>query len=55
MNNQRTFNINSTLDNRKTIHVFIQLSFFLSWTVKSFEILTKHNGYGFISDSFALN
>ena len=23
--------------------------------VKSFEILPKHNGYGFISESFALN
>ena len=29
--------------------------FFLLLIVKLFEILPKHNGYGFISESFALN
>ena len=29
--------------------------FFMLSIVKSFEIFFKHNGYGFISESFALN
>ena len=29
--------------------------FFMLTIVKSFEVLPKHNGYGFIFESFALN
>ena len=29
--------------------------FFMLWIAKSFETLLKHNGHGFIFESFALN
>ena len=37
------------------VHAFIKCCFFILLTAKSFEIFTKHNGYLFISESFALS
>ena len=40
------------------IYIYIQIIsavFFMLSIVKSFEIFFKHNGYGFMSESFALN
>ena len=45
-------NINSITMNRKTIHLSIYACFY-AINIKSFEIFTKNNGYGFISESFA--
>ena len=39
----------------KTFTLPFNSVFFIILTVKSFEILSNHNGYGFISESFPLN
>ena len=53
LNIRNTTEIKSIIINIKIINTFIQLFFMLS-TVKSFEILPKHNGYGFVLEFFAL-
>ena len=51
------YNINdikSIIINRNIIHVSLKPIFFKLATAKS-EIFSKHNGYDFISEPFALN
>ena len=48
-------NINNPITNNKIVEFSIQPSFFHVIGCKSFEIFPKHNGYDFVSESFALN
>ena len=54
MNVYNITDIHSLISNRKIMQGSLEPVFFLS-TVKPFAILLKHNGYGFISEPFALN
>ena len=47
--------INSIIINKKTCTLHVSPVFFMLLIVKSFEILPKHKGYGFISKYFVLN
>ena len=44
MNIDNITHVNSIIINRKIVYLF-----------NPFEIFPKHNGYGFVSESFALN
>ena len=56
MNNDNITSINNTIINRKIIAIYpFNSVFFMLLAVKLFGIFPKHNGYGFISEFFALN
>ena len=55
MNIDNITNINNIIINRIIVHVSIKYCFFKLLTAKSFEVFPKRNGYGFISELFALN
>ena len=55
MNINNITTINNIIINRKIVHVIFNPVFFILLAVKSFEIFPKHNGYGFISESFAFS
>ena len=46
---------NNIIINKKFVGTSISSCFFMLIDVKSFEIFLKHEGYFFISESFALN
>ena len=51
----KIISINNIIINRKICTYLFNPFFFVLLIVKSFEMLPKHNGYGFISESFASN
>ena len=55
MNIQKMVSINNVIINKKGCTYPLNPVFFVLSIVKCFKILPKHNGYGFISESFALN
>ena len=55
MNIQNIVSIKNIIIKLKTCVYPFNPVFFMLLILKSFEILPKHNGYGFIFESFALN
>ena len=53
MNIDNITSINNVIINGKIVDIHLML--FFSLAVKSFEVFPKHNGYGFISELFALD
>ena len=54
MNIFNTANINNIMTDRDIVYISLKPSFFVSLTVRSFEIFPKHNGYGLLSLYFEL-
>ena len=55
MNIQTIFDINNIITNRKDVVISLYPYFLHVIDCKIFRKLPKYNGYGFISESFALN
>ena len=55
MNIQNIISINTLWSTKKIYTKPYSVAFFMLSTVKSFEVLPKHIGYEFKSQSFALN
>ena len=53
MNIFNATDISSLITNREILQQSLKISFFMLSNVKSFEIFSKHNEYGFTSKSFA--
>ena len=55
MNIDNITGIINIIINRKFVDIFIYFCFFMLLAVKFFKLFPKHEGYYFISESFALN
>lgn len=55
MNIYNVTNVNSIIINRKSQTYLFNPAFFMLLNVKPFEVLPQNNGYGYLSESFALN